>query len=316
MGEPRTSSGPVAVPTQTADGYYNTIAVEFDNAFGDSTGMHAPLQLEPLPFPEATSAELPVRPSNKLPSPEYRPATTPMSFAAPARPTYPRNTCRVCPKTFKTSELLEQHAKSSFHRVYVCPVAGCDRSYYRRDVYIRHKSTHRQKDLHVCYICAREGQGKAFKRKDHLTQHLRKCHASLDCPQLDWAFVGYPQSDASVDVLTRCDSPFDMLMYGAGVETGREKVYETPASPSSHRGCVGGFAAHDNTAYRSQAVADIEYALTAIVGNGSDELRVLKKQLDLHNGSTTEHLAWKLRTLVIRPDNRTDYVDTRYSPVR
>lgn len=84
--------------------------------------------------------------------------------------------CSICSRSFRSSGMLEQHAKAEKHRIYSCRKSGCGKSYYRRDLYTRHKSTHDKKDAHVCHICAENHQHKAFSRKDHLHQHTKDMH--------------------------------------------------------------------------------------------------------------------------------------------
>ncbi|WPG99725.1 Hypothetical protein R9X50_00254400 [Acrodontium crateriforme] len=86
--------------------------------------------------------------------------------------------CDQCPKSFKTLDELERHAKTSLHRVFSCPRTGCTKRYYRRDSLARHKQVCFQKGnfKHACSICE-----KAFGRKDHLQQHMKNVHNQ------DWA---------------------------------------------------------------------------------------------------------------------------------
>lgn len=92
----------------------------------------------------------------------------------PETTTHPRLSCRKCYRRFENAYSLEQHAKISGHRIFVCPVLGCDMSYTRRDSWTRHKRSH---NLELrCELCPEGDQRKTFKRKDHLLTHQRNCH--------------------------------------------------------------------------------------------------------------------------------------------
>ncbi|KAI6902906.1 hypothetical protein KC318_g7091 [Hortaea werneckii] len=199
--------------------------------------------------------------------------------------------CRICQQIFKTSDMLEQHGKRTLHRVYTCPVETCERTYYRRDVYIRHKSTHEQKALHVCYFCATEGQDKAFKRKDHLNQHIRNCHPRMDpCPVIGGGFnitsgcephhSGRPPPNRNGFQQCGFKDQNGFQEYEAIFGAGNLTAQQIPSD-----------------SFQSSAAAKLEEALTDIVVDGHD-LRVLKEKLDLHNRSTPEQLASNLRKLV------------------
>ncbi|KAK3072820.1 hypothetical protein LTR53_006139 [Teratosphaeriaceae sp. CCFEE 6253] len=88
----------------------------------------------------------------------------------------PRFVCSECHTTFPTYYTLESHARSTTHRAYACPEAGCHSAYHRRDVFVRHLKTHRESGLHLCKICERNHHRKAFKRKDHLSAHIQQLH--------------------------------------------------------------------------------------------------------------------------------------------
>jgi len=62
---------------------------------------------------------------------------------------------------------------------------------------------------------------------------------------------------------------------------------------------IGGAAHVDSDEYRSQAVKDIENELLVLVGNDMQELNTIKTRLSLHNHSTTQQLASKLRKLAL-----------------
>lgn len=86
----------------------------------------------------------------------------------------PRLSCRKCYRKFENAYSLEQHAKITGHRIFVCPVVGCEMSYTRRDSWTRHKRSH---NLELtCDLCPKSDQKKTFKRKDHLLTHQRNCH--------------------------------------------------------------------------------------------------------------------------------------------
>ncbi|GAB1736835.1 hypothetical protein NU219Hw_g8863t1 [Hortaea werneckii] len=202
-----------------------------------------------------------------------------------------KHTCRICQQFFKTSDMLEQHAKRTLHRVFTCPVESCKRTYYRRDVYIRHKSTHEQKALHTCYFCATEGQDKAFKRKDHLKQHIRNCHPRMDpCAVIESGFnitsecephhSGRPPPNRNGFQQCGFKDQNGFQEYEAIFGAGNLTTQQIPSD-----------------SFQSSAAAKLEEALTDILADGHD-LRVLKKKLDLHIRSTPEQLASNLRKLV------------------
>jgi hypothetical protein len=192
------------------------------------------------------------------------------------------NICTVCDLSFKSSEDLALHARNAFHRIYICQVVGCGRSYYRRDVYIRHKSTHRQGDLHVCSYCGNEGREKGFKRKDHLKQHYRNCHGVSGCPPLPIKPDEFEQEPFEWDFNFPSPMVYDQCSMAGSMDF------------------MESFSRADGVAYSSGAVKELERALQVVTGDNSDELQMLKARLDLHNRPTTEQLAQTLRKLLIQ----------------
>lgn len=83
--------------------------------------------------------------------------------------------CKQCHRMFSTGYELEEHARMFNHRSYVCTEPGCDKSYCRRDVLLRHGATHKSSDFH-CSFCLKANRKRSFKRKDHLAQHIRNRH--------------------------------------------------------------------------------------------------------------------------------------------
>lgn len=83
--------------------------------------------------------------------------------------------CIECPRYFKNGYLLEDHARVSKHKTYVCPEQGCSKKYSRRDVLRRHIATHTRSEI-VCPVCAEVNRKRIFQRKDNLNQHLRIRH--------------------------------------------------------------------------------------------------------------------------------------------
>lgn len=93
--------------------------------------------------------------------------------------------CTECFQGFLTASALEQHARTRSHRCFVCLEPECKKSYCRRDLFTRHKRTHRQLGMYNCATCHQQDQTKAFSRKDHLRQHIRRCHVGIStyCPR-------------------------------------------------------------------------------------------------------------------------------------
>lgn len=55
------------------------------------------------------------------------------------------HSCVVCNHSFSTVQALEQHAKAAYHRLYICNVKSCSKSYYYREVYEKHRAKHKGK---------------------------------------------------------------------------------------------------------------------------------------------------------------------------
>ena len=89
-----------------------------------------------------------------------------------------RHVCQECNKLFKNLQELDQHAKKTPHRAWRCAEPFCDKTYARRDTFLRHRATHKDKS-HPCPVCPRLNKQKVFKRKDHLREHIRNCHSKV-----------------------------------------------------------------------------------------------------------------------------------------
>jgi hypothetical protein len=88
----------------------------------------------------------------------------------------PRYLCQECNKLFKNLQELDQHTKRVPHKAWICAELFCGKAYVRRDTFLRHRATHKDKS-HACPTCALHNKQKTFKRKDHLKEHMRNCHA-------------------------------------------------------------------------------------------------------------------------------------------
>lgn len=71
-----------------------------------------------------------------------------------------------CPSTKDTSP----------YKGWRCTEPSCGKLYARRDTYIRHRATHKDKS-HACMTCQSDNKQKVFTRKDHLNEHIRNCHS-------------------------------------------------------------------------------------------------------------------------------------------
>jgi hypothetical protein len=87
-----------------------------------------------------------------------------------------RHICQECNMLFKNLQELDQHAKRTPHKAWRCAEPSCGKTYARRDTFLRHRATHKDKS-HPCSICSVQNKQKVFKRKDHLKEHIRNCHS-------------------------------------------------------------------------------------------------------------------------------------------
>ncbi|GAB7325176.1 hypothetical protein MBLNU13_g09256t1 [Cladosporium sp. NU13] len=89
-----------------------------------------------------------------------------------------RLSCSECTRTFENLSALNRHTQSTSHKAWRCIEAGCEKTYARRDTFLRHRVAHRDDALnHVCLFCLQINKSKVFRRKDHLRDHMRKCHS-------------------------------------------------------------------------------------------------------------------------------------------
>jgi hypothetical protein len=84
--------------------------------------------------------------------------------------------CQECNKVFRNLQELDQHTKRVPHKAWRCAEPSCGKTYARRDTFLRHRATHKDKS-HACSICSHHNKQKVFKRKDHLKEHIRNCHS-------------------------------------------------------------------------------------------------------------------------------------------
>ncbi|KAK3071746.1 hypothetical protein LTR53_008074 [Teratosphaeriaceae sp. CCFEE 6253] len=246
----------------------------------------AALAMDSIPIPKRLESDN-TRTRNKpsLSAPEPTRARHPSPITGSPKSRY--HTCTVCCLVFATAQILEQHARASFHRLYICEYPGCRKSYYRRDVYVRHKATHKQATSHECMACRQAGEKRVFRRKDHLDQHIRNCHSCLDVDDWSWGALHcapdfWSPSPPTADVALEEALPM--------------------AIPAARTQCAP-LQASDCTGYQYQEIADLEKALTAIVGQDSHDHRVLTRRLGLRDGTTKEQVADRLRELLVRPES-------------
>jgi hypothetical protein len=89
-----------------------------------------------------------------------------------------RLSCSECARAFDNLSALNKHTQSTSHKAWRCVEAGCEKTYARRDTFLRHRVAHRDDALnHVCLVCLQINKRKVFRRKDHLRDHMRNCHS-------------------------------------------------------------------------------------------------------------------------------------------
>lgn len=87
--------------------------------------------------------------------------------------------CSECTRAFENLSALNKHTQSTSHKAWRCAEAGCEKTYVRRDTFLRHRVAHRDDALnHVCLVCLQINKRKVFRRRDHLRDHVRKCHSN------------------------------------------------------------------------------------------------------------------------------------------
>jgi len=142
------------------------------------TSTSDPLSCPYLPLLTERSCECPKWPPAPMPSKPAR--TEPSSILsndsdhAQDRDSMQQH-CGQCSQRFDNYQALDRHAGETSHKAWRCLESGCSKAYARRDVFLRHRTTHRDGGFR-CLACRKVKQYKQFKRKDHLKEHLRKCH--------------------------------------------------------------------------------------------------------------------------------------------
>ncbi|KAK3072818.1 hypothetical protein LTR53_006137 [Teratosphaeriaceae sp. CCFEE 6253] len=245
----------------------------------------AALAMDSIPIPQRLESDnARTRDKYSLSAPEQTRARHPSPITGSPKSRY--HTCTVCSLLFPTAQILEQHARASFHRLYICAQPGCRKSYYRRDVYVRHKATHKQATSHECMACRQAGEKRVFRRKDHLDQHIRNCHSCLELDDWSWGAL-------------HCTPDFWSPPLVTDVAVEEMRPVEIPVARSDR----APLQASNCTGYQYQEIADLEKALTAIVGQDSHDHRVLTRRLGLRDGTTKEQVADRLRELLVRPES-------------
>lgn len=189
--------------------------------------------------------------------------------------------CRACKQFFSGSGELAEHAGTTHHRTYVCQETGCGKSYYRRDTYVRHVSTHRRTNLHVCMICPAESRS-TFKRSDHLKQHQRNCHPA-SCDALERK--SYEKHCGNPPSFLACQGPgaASSILQVCSPRAGNRLHDSVPHSRRSlDSGCVKSRA--NPSASHKNTMRGIAEALEKRFGGRQDEtLDIIATQLNIHD---------------------------------
>ena len=89
-----------------------------------------------------------------------------------------RRFCSEFTEAFDNLSALNKHTQNTTHKAWRCVETGCEKTYARRDTFLRHRVAHREDALnHVCLVCLQINKRKVFRRKDHLRVHMRNCHS-------------------------------------------------------------------------------------------------------------------------------------------
>lgn len=78
--------------------------------------------------------------------------------------------CAFCLLPTTTSAELQEHGQRAGHKPFVCAEVKCGKTFARADVFVRHRSIHRERGF-KCRKCQW-----SFKRRDNLDVHVRKKH--------------------------------------------------------------------------------------------------------------------------------------------
>lgn len=91
--------------------------------------------------------------------------------------------CPQCSESFNRVFELEEHAKKSNHKPFLCH--QCEQTFSRRDAWTRHRQLHQSRGRYPCTKCDKYNGMNAFKRRDHLKKHLLAVHnQDTDFPRL------------------------------------------------------------------------------------------------------------------------------------
>lgn len=86
-------------------------------------------------------------------------------------------TCHECSEDSRNVTDLGLHASRTGHAPFACKEGGCQSTFSRHDVYVRHLDIHNKNmPPYPCRFCNRHRGRHGFKRRDRLTQHLRNYH--------------------------------------------------------------------------------------------------------------------------------------------
>jgi hypothetical protein len=207
-----------------------------------------------------------------------------------------RHSCPVCHRTFPTIHSLEDHAKLTGHRPYICN--HCGKDYARQDVYLRHLARHKTPDLHSCTLCANAGKKRTFSRKDHLEVHLRNRHTNpkrraVSDPQDSDADIGI--RCVPVKASSRCNSTTSLHSLSDSASEDEATV--------SHR-CCSFSTWPGNGIRRSGSVEGIIGALREVLGADNVAIRAIESRLDANSEIDPKSLAASLAQLALMSPER------------
>ncbi|XP_068606222.1 transcription factor E4F1 [Brachionichthys hirsutus] len=149
-----------------------------------------------------------------------------------------RYTCQLCPKTFKTTNILRTHMKThSDHKNFSCDLCGI--SFCTKGSLIRHNRRHTDERPYRCSLC-----GLSFRESGALTRHLK----SLTPCTEKIRFVQYKE----------------ILVNKDGVQKGVEKEHEAVAEQEE--------VVVEEQQPEEQEASEAETAVVSVVEAGSQEV--------------------------------------------
>jgi hypothetical protein len=183
--------------------------------------------------------------------------------------------CSACHKTFSNLRALDKHTQSTSHKAWKCREPGCNKSYARRDVFLRHRSKHSD-NSHSCLSCLRDGKEKVFKRKDHLNEHIRSRHSKGNhgarfvqelCPSWTPRLTGYIRTNNDHANDLAAEAPCSRTHSQASIDI------ETPMTP------------------QQQAMKDLVKSLNTVLGDRHPNLMGKLDKMSALSGPDMESVA-------------------------